>query len=111
MGLVLCALFVSTGWQVAACEYANYELKDDLKDVASLGAARIGLGAQQSDEQLRATVIRKAATHEIVLDPEEITVTRSGTGETQTVFLAAHYGARVWLPGFRLVIHFTASSG
>ncbi|HXJ88796.1 MAG TPA: hypothetical protein VMS18_18395 [Candidatus Binatia bacterium] len=110
VGLLLCALLVSTGWQVAACEYANYELKDDLKDVASLGAARIGLGAQQSDEQLRAAVMRKAAAHDIMLEPEEITITRSGTGETQTVFLAADYRTRVWVPGFRLVIHFMASS-
>ena len=110
-GLILLALLVSTGWQIAACEYANYELKDDLKDVASLGAARIGLAEQQSDDQLRATVIRKAAGHDIVLDREQIAVTRSGTGEMQTVFLEAKYGVRIWLAGFRLVIHFTATSG
>ena len=44
LGLVLCAL-VRTAWQIAACEYANYEFKDDLKDVAFLGGARIGLAA------------------------------------------------------------------
>jgi len=110
VGFVLLALLVSTGWQMAACKYANYELKDDLKDVASLGASRIGLAEQQSDDQLRATVLRKAAAHEIVLEPEQITVTRSGTGETQTVFVEAKYGARIWLPGFRLVIRFTATS-
>ena len=110
VGLILLALLVSTGWQIAACEYANYELKDDLKDVASLGAARIGLAEQQSDDQLRVTVVRKAAGHEILLDPEQITVTRSGADETQTVFLEAKYGARIWLPGFRLVIRFRATS-
>jgi hypothetical protein len=110
VGLVLLALLVSTGWQIAACEYANYELKDDLKDVASLGASRIGLAEQQSDDQLRAAAVRKAAGHEIALDPAQITVTRSGTGETQMVFLEAKYGARIWLPGFRQVIHFRATS-
>jgi len=110
IGSILLALLVSTGCQIAACEYANYELRHDLKDMASLGASRIGLAEQQSDDPLRATVVRKAAGDEIVLDPEQITVTRAGAGETQTVPLEAKYGARIWLPGLRLVIHFTAAS-
>ena len=110
VGLILLALVVSTGWQIAACKYANYDLKDDLKDVASLGASRIGLAQQQSDDQMRATVVRKAAAQEILLHPEQVTVTRSGTDETQTVFLEAKYASRIWLPGFRLVIHFKATS-
>lgn len=110
VGLILLALVVSTGWQIAACEYANYELRDDLKDVASLGASRIGLAEQQSDDQLRATVVRKAAGHGIPLDPEQVNVTRSGTGETQAVFLETKYAARIWLPGFRLVIRLKATS-
>lgn len=101
---------MSTGWQIAACEYANYELKDDLKDVASVGASRIGLAEQQSDDQLRATVVRKAAGHEILLDPAQVTLTRPGKDETQTVFLETKYAARIWLPGFRLVIRLKASS-
>ena len=110
VGLALFALFVSTGWQIAACELANMELKDDLKDAASLGGSRIGLAAQQSDNDLRSEVIRKAAAHDIVLDPEQITVRRSGSGETQTVFLAAKYQARIRMPGLRLLVHFTATS-
>jgi len=111
VGLAVFLLFVSTGWQIACCELANYELKDDLKDVASLGGARIGLAAEESDDQLREAVIRKAAAHDIVLEPEQITVSRSGTGEEQTVFLAARYRAAVWMPGVQLVIHLTATSG
>jgi hypothetical protein len=52
----------------------------------------------------------KRQDNEIALDPAQITVTRSGTGETQMVFLEAKYGARIWLPGFRQVIHFRATS-
>lgn len=101
IGVVLLVFLISTGWQIAACECANYELKDDLKDVAPLGAPRIGLATQQSDDQLRTTVIRKAAAHDIVLDPDEIRVQR----------FAAKYRARVWIPGLSLVFHFTATSG
>jgi len=38
--LIVFALVASTVWQIASCEIANYELKDDLKDIASIGGAR-----------------------------------------------------------------------
>jgi hypothetical protein len=38
--LIVFAFIASTVWQVASCEIANYELKDDLKDIASMGGAR-----------------------------------------------------------------------
>jgi hypothetical protein len=111
LGLLLLALLASTFWQIAACELANIELRDDLKDVASMSASRIGMAAQQSDDDLRATVIRKAAGHDIVLEPDQIMVERSGTAEAQVVFLAAKYRTRIWLPGLALIFHFTATSG
>jgi hypothetical protein len=49
----------STGWQIGASELA-YELQDELKDLASLGGARIGLAAPSSDDDLRQAVISKA---------------------------------------------------
>ena len=110
-GFLVFALVMSTGWQIGACELANYEFKDDLKDVAAMNGARIGLAAQQSDDDLRATVMHKAASHDIVVDPEEITVRRSGPEDDPVIFLAAKYRARIWLPGMRLVVHFTATSG
>ncbi len=110
LGLILFAILASTAWQIAACEFANYELKDDLKDVASLLGSRIGLATPQSDDQLYATVIRKAAGHEIVLERRQITIERSGTNESQTVLIEAKYAYRIWLPGYYLLIHFTASS-
>jgi hypothetical protein len=88
-----------------------YELKDDLKDIASMGGARIGLAVQPSDDDLRATVIRKAAGHDIELEPEQIAVRRSGTAEAPAVFLAATYQAWVWMPGVSLVFQFTATTG
>jgi hypothetical protein len=50
-------LIVSAAWQITSCEIANYELKDELKDVAWLTKARTGLPAEQTDDELRATVI------------------------------------------------------
>ena len=85
-GLLVLALIVSTVWQFAACELANYEFKDELRDVASLNAAKIGLAAQQTDEDFRATVIHKAADHDIVLQPEQVLVRRSGTEQNPQCF-------------------------
>lgn len=111
LGLLLLALTVSTVWQIASCEIANYEFKDELKDVASLNGARIGLLAQQTDDDLRATVIHKAADHDIVVEPDHILVRRAGTEENPKIYLAAKYQSRVWMPGFYFIFHFTATSG
>jgi hypothetical protein len=111
LGLAVLALTVSTVWQIAACELANYEFKDELKDVASLNGAKIGLLAEQTDDELRATVIHKAADHDIVVEPDQILVRRSGTEENRKIVLVAKYQSRIWIPGLYLVFHFTATSG
>jgi hypothetical protein len=82
-----------------------------LKDVASLTKARIGLPAEETDDELRATVMRKAAEHDIVLWPDQILVRHLGTEEHPKIYLAAKYRARVWMPWISLVFHFTATSG
>jgi hypothetical protein len=110
LALIVFALMASTVWQIASCELANYEFKDDLKDMASMGGARIGLAAQGSNDDLRAKVMHKAAVYGIALNPEQITVERSGTEEAPVLFLAAKYRTRVWLPGMSLIFHFTATS-
>jgi len=79
LGLVVFAVVMSTGWQLAACELTNYELRDDLKDVAAMGGSRIGLLAQSSDNDLRDAVIRRAAQHDVHLAADQILVERSGT--------------------------------
>ena len=76
-----------------------------------MGGARIGLAAQQSDDDLRTTVIRRAAAYDIMLEPEQVTVKGSATVEAPAMFLEAKYRARVWMPGMWLVFRFTASSG
>lgn len=103
-------LIVSTGWQIAACELTNYELRDEMKDLAAMGGTRIGLAGPGSDEDLREAVIRRAAEHDIVLRPEQVLVRRSGTADAPVVYLAAKYQARVVLPGLSLIFHFTATS-
>ena len=108
--LLIFLLIVSTAWQIASCEFANYQLKDDLKDVAAMGASRIGLMAQSSDDDLRDAVIRRAAAHDIHLGRSQIRVQRAGTQENPAVLLEVKYRARIVFPGASLVFHFKARS-
>lgn len=110
VGLIGFAVVMSTGWQLASCELNNYELRDDLKDVAAMGGARVGLSAEPSDADLRESVIRRAAQHDIHLAADQILVQRSGTRENQEIFLLARYRARVVMPGFSLIFHLRATS-
>jgi len=110
VGLIFFLLILSTGWQIASCELANIQLKDELHDVAIMGGSEIGLLAGASDDDLRDSVIRRAAEHRIRLRREQIIVRRGGTETRHTVFLATKYKTRVSIPGLSLVIHFSATS-
>jgi hypothetical protein len=109
-GLLALVLTVIAGWQTAACELANVELRDDLHNLASQAPARIGLVDFNTDNDFRSAVIRKAEQYDIYLQPEQITVRRSGTLKEPIIYLAADYKARVRLPGYSFTLHFTSSS-
>ena len=109
-GSLVFLLVSSTAWEVACCEFANYELNDDLHDVAAMGGSRMGLFPEFSDDDLRNTVMQKAAGHDIRLRQDQIFVGSLGTKENPQVFLAARYQSRVRLPGFSIVFHFVATS-
>jgi hypothetical protein len=109
-GLAVLAFVVVAGWQIASCELANIELRGDMRDLAAQVGTRIGLTPQSTDEDFRRAVIRKAQEHEIQLEPEQVTVERSGTDEAPIIYLAADYKVRVKLPGFSFTFHFTPSS-
>jgi hypothetical protein len=104
-------LLGSLAWQVGACELANTEFQDEISDIASLSGFRVGLAPPMSDDDLHAAVIEKARTHGISVDPNHITIRRSGTAEAPQVFLAVDYKNQVGLPVFGLTFHFHTTSG
>jgi hypothetical protein len=111
--IVECAvilLFASVVWQVAGCELANFELQDEMKDVASLAGAKIGLAAPSSDDEMRDEVVRKAQSHGIRLNPSQIVIKRSGGSEAPKAYIAASYNARIFFPGMVFTLHFAPSS-
>jgi hypothetical protein len=114
LGLVLIVLVVSCAWQVMASEIANLGLQEDMHDMAAQVGSSIGLAAPQSEDDLRRTVLTKARSRDIDLNPEQVTVRvtmeRHRNGDKSIVFLAADYTVPVSLPGYAFTLHFTPSS-
>jgi hypothetical protein len=112
--ILICAgllIVVVVGWQAGARTLANIELKSDLHDLASQVGTRIGLSQPISDEDLRNAVIRKAKQYDLELNPNQVTIKRSGSGDKETLFLAVDYEAPIHLPLFSFHLHFTPTSG
>jgi len=111
LGFLLLTFVVTIGWQIGSCEIANVEIRDDLHDLASQLSSRIGLTQAPTDEELRNTIIRRAKRYGVELQPSQITVEHSGSGEHASVQLSADYTVPIRMPGFALIFHFTPSSG
>lgn len=108
--LAVLVLAIIAGWQIASCELADYELGEEMRDLSMQTGAHIGLLSFKTDEEFRDSVIRAAKRHEIQLEPEQVTVQRTGTPQAPIIFLAADYKARVKLPGFSFNLHFHQTS-
>ena len=112
LGIAILALLVAEGWQIGACELANLEFRDDLHDFAAQNAARIGLDAPHSDDELRNMIIRTARDrYDIRLDPTQVTIERSGDPVMSKFHFAVDYQVRAGLPGMSFMLHFTPTSG
>ncbi len=99
------AFAIVAGWRIGASEVANFELQEDLHDLASQKSSfRFGNAAPRSEDELREAVIRKASEHDIDLTPEQVTV------QTSPTYLAADYSVPVNLPRVSFTLHFNPSS-
>jgi hypothetical protein len=97
-------------WQIGAWEVANMNLQEEMRDMASQAGARVGAVAPSSDEDLSRSIILKAKDHDIELQPAQITVRRTISGETSTLYLAADYTVPVNLLFVSFSLHFTPNS-
>jgi hypothetical protein len=107
VGFLAIIAVVYGGFQIVPPEMNNYSFQDDLRQIAVTG----GANPHESDDDLRAAVLTKAKGHDIVLTPEQITITRIGTPGAPAVYVAADYSVAVSLPAYDLTLHFTPSSG
>jgi hypothetical protein len=108
--IAVVVLAIIVAWQFAAPELANIEFQDDLHDLAAHPGSRIGLSSPRSDEEFRNIIIRKAEKYDILLDPKQVTVKRSGPDEAPIFFLAVDYTVTVHLPGYTHTLHFNPTS-
>jgi hypothetical protein len=110
LGLAALYVLVSAGWQIGACEIANIELKDDMRDIASQIGLRIGYSDVATDDDLRETILRKAEKYNIALSPDQVTVLRDGYGKNANIYLAAEYTVPIYLPHYTFSIYFNPRS-
>ena len=110
LGLALLALAFAVGWQFAASELAYFELRADLRDIASQNAVRIGLASANTDDEIRAAVVRDARKYDIPLEPGQVTVEHTGTSEEPALSVSATYDVRIKLPGYSFTLHFAPTS-
>jgi hypothetical protein len=94
------------GWQVAASEIANAQLREDLRDVAAQNGAKIGLNSPKTDDEIRAEAIRAAQAYKIDLQPEQVMVQRTGTEQHPVFDVRVEYTRNIGLPGLAFGLHF-----
>jgi hypothetical protein len=108
--IVVFLLIGVAGWQVGSAEIANAELRDELHDVASKLDTRIGFSAPKSDDDYRNEIVRRAGKLGIALTTDQVMVERKGSGEAETISLAADYTVAIRMPGCAFAMHFSPSS-
>ena len=106
-GILMMVAAVYLCWTVIPPELTNYSFQDDLRSIAMTA----GANPHESDQDILASVIKKAQEHQITLTPEQVTVTRIGNPGSLAVFVAADYSVPVDMPGYPFTLHFTPSSG
>jgi hypothetical protein len=96
-------------WTMLEPEITNIVFQDELHDLAARPSWRPGMSAPNSDEELRNMVVRKAETHDIALDPKQVTVRRTETPENP-VYIAVDYTVPVNLFVYSYSRNFRTSS-
>jgi len=108
--IALVVAVIMAGWEILAPEVTNMIFQDELHDSAAQIGYRTGVAPLNSDEEIRNIVIRKAEKHDIELNPKQVTVQRTGMGESTTWYVAVDYTVKVDLLVYSFPLHFTPSS-
>ena len=99
--LVIAALFY-VGWSLIPPYFHNYELRDDLDEIARRNAYI----PQKTDDDLRAQVIKQAGDESIILKEDQITITRTSDG----LGISVHYKVHVDMLLHQVDLEFTTNS-
>lgn len=85
IGLLLVASGFYVAWNMVPPYFHNYQLQDDLDDVA-----RRQSYTAATEDDIRKVVISKAAADDVILKEDEVTVVRNPTGIGITVKYRVH---------------------
>jgi hypothetical protein len=110
IGLVLVAVIVIVGWQIASWELAKLELQEDLVDLASQAGTRIGMTEPSTPDEVRSAIVDDAHKYGIQLDPAQVNVVRTGTLAPPWLRIATAYQVPVKLPGVSFSLHYAITS-
>jgi hypothetical protein len=105
LGFAVIVAVVIACAQIIPPELANYQLQDDIRNVAMMTQPN------RSDDDVRTAVVGKAREHDLTLTPEQIVVQHIGTPGAPAIYVSADYSVPVNLPGYSFTLHFTPSSG
>ena len=103
-GLIALLILVGgfyVGWKMIPPYLHNYELKDDLDEIA-----RVNSYTHKTDDDVRATVIKQAGTRDIALKEEQVNVTRTRDG----LGISVHYQIHVDMVVHPVDLDFTVNS-
>jgi hypothetical protein len=109
-GIAIVVALIMAAWQILEPEITNIVFQDELRDTAAQLGWRTGVAPVNSDDELRNIVIRNAAKHEIELNPKQVTVRHSGTGEYTYWYIAVDYVVPVNLFVYSFGEHFSPTS-
>jgi hypothetical protein len=103
-------LFVIVGglyaaFKVAPPYFEAYQFQDAIKDEATHDSY-----VAKSEDEIRASIFKKAQDLEIPIAQDNIKVQRSGLNFNGTIIIHAPYVVHVDLPGYPMDLHFDAST-
>jgi hypothetical protein len=85
--------------------FSNYQFQDYLKDEATRDSY-----AAKSEEDIQASVFKKAQEYDIPISKDGIHIERQGNQFSGTVVIRAPYVVHVDLPGYAVDLHFDPST-
>jgi hypothetical protein len=103
-------LFVIVGslygmFKVAPPYFEAYQFQDAVKDEATHDSY-----ASKTEDEIRASIFKKAQELDIPIAQDSIKVQRSGLNFNGTIIIHAPYVVHVDLPGYPMDLHFDAST-
>jgi len=105
LGLFIIVGGMYTAFKVAPPYFNAYQFQDAIKDEATHDSY-----ANKSEDDIRASIFKKAQELDIPIAQDNIKVQRSGQSFSGTVVIHAPYVVHVDLPGYPLDLHFDAST-